>query len=141
MCDKTMCGIVIDRDKVLRLIRSLDANKAHGWNEISAHMVKIYDSSLLNHCVTFERCLATGIYPSTRKKANIVSIDKKESRQNKENYFPISLLPIFGNIFEKLNYDAMYKHLCDNNILTPNQSGFRAVDSPVNQLLAITQEI
>ena len=75
------------------------------------------------------------------KKANIVSIHKKESRQNKKNYPPISLLPIFGKIFEKLLFDAIYCHLCDNNLLTQNQLGFRPGDSTINQLLAITHKI
>ena len=116
MCDKTLCDIVINREKVLRLIRSLDTNKAHGWDEISVHMIKICDSSLVEPlCHIFETYLATGICPSMWKKANIVAIHKKESRQNKKNYHPMSLLPIFGKIFEKIIYDAMYKHLCDND--------------------------
>ena len=63
------------------------------------------------------------------------------NRQSMENYRPISLLPIFGKIFEKVIFDAMYKHLCDNNLLTPNQSGFRPGDSAINQLLAITHNV
>ena len=35
----------------------------------------------------------------------------------------------------------MYKHICDNKLLTPNQSGFRHGDSTVNQLLYITHLI
>ena len=35
----------------------------------------------------------------------------------------------------------MYKHICDNKLLTPNQSGFRQGDSTVNQLLYITHLI
>ena len=35
----------------------------------------------------------------------------------------------------------MYKHISDNNLLSPNQSGFRAGDSCINQLLSITDDI
>ena len=63
------------------------------------------------------------------------------NRQSMENYRPISLLPIFGKIFEKVIFDAMYQHLCDNYLLTPNQSGFRPGDSAINQLLAITHNM
>ena len=104
-------------------------------------MIKICDASIAEPlCLIFEKCLETGIYPSVWKKANIVPIHKKESRQNKENYRPISLLPIFGKIFEKLSFDTLYCHLCDNNLLTQNQSGFRPGDSTINQLLAITHK-
>ena len=86
-------------------------------------------------------CLETGIYPSIWKKANVVPIHMKGNRQSRENYRPISLLPIFGKIFEKVIFDAIYKHLCDNKFLTPNQSGFRPGDLAINQLLAITHNI
>ena len=35
-------------------------------------------------------------------------------------------------------FDVLYKHLRDNQILTPNQSGFRPGDSRINQLLYMT---
>ena len=68
-------------------------------------------------------------------------IHKKENRQLKKNYRPISLLPICGKIFGNLMFDAIYEHLCANQLLTPNQSGFRPGDSTVNQLLSITHKI
>ena len=35
----------------------------------------------------------------------------------------------------------IYDHLCTNQLLTPNQSGFRPGDSTINQLLFITHKI
>ena len=49
------------------------------------------------------------------------------------------MLPICGKLFEKLIFDEIYVHLVKkNDLLTPNQSGFRPGDSTVNQLLSIT---
>ena len=59
----------------------------------------------------------------------------------KGNYRPMSLLPIFGKILEKLIYDSLYSHLVSHQILDPNQSGFRPGDSTVNQLISITHTI
>ena len=75
------------------------------------------------------------------EKANIVPTYKKGNRQNKGNYRPVPLLPILEKISEKVNFDAVYKHLCDLKLLNPSQSGFRPGDSTVNQLLAITHRI
>ena len=75
------------------------------------------------------------------EKANIIPIRKKASRQNKRNYRPISLLPMFGKLFEKIIFDVIYCHLCENDLLTPNQSGFRPGDSTISQLLRITHKI
>ncbi len=59
----------------------------------------------------------------------------------KKNYRPISLLPIFGKILEKLIYDSLYSHLVSYELLNPNQSGFRPGDSTINQLISITHTI
>ena len=141
-CNNTLCDVMVDRVKVLSLIRSLDSNKAHGWDGMSAQLIKLCDSSLVEPlCVIFTKCLETGIYPSIWKKANVVPIHKKGNRQSRENYRPISLLPICGKIVEKVIFDAIYKHLCDTRLLTPNQSGFRPGDSAITQLLAIPHNI
>ena len=103
-CNKKLGNIIIDRDKALKLIRNLNTNKAHGFGDISASMIKICDCSIVEPlCLIFEKCLDTGKYPSIWKKANIVPVHKKGSRQCKKNYRPISLLPIFGKMFEKLS--------------------------------------
>ena len=43
--------------------------------------------------------------------ALIVPFHKKGSRQCKNNYRPISLLPILGKTFEKVLFDKIYSHL------------------------------
>ena len=73
--------------------------------------------------------------------ANVLPIHKKESRQIKTNYRPISLLPICGKILEKLIFNTIYEYLCVNNLLTPNQSGFRPGDSTISQLTSIIHSI
>ena len=61
----------------------------------------------------------------------------KNSKNLKQNYCPISLLPIFSKVFEKLMFDSLYEHLSLYKLLDPNQSRFRPVDSVINQLLTI----
>ena len=135
-------NVDIGRDGVLKIIRALDSKKAHGCDEVSIAMIKICDVSIVEPlCMIYEKCLESGVYPSIWKRANIIPVHKKSSRHCKKNYRPISLLPIFGKIFEKIIFDSVYRHLCDNNVLTPHQSGFRPGDSTVNQLLSITQKI
>ena len=68
-------------------------------------------------------------------------IDKKDDKQCLKNYRPISLLPICGKIFEKLIFNDMFKFFIENELISPNQSGFKPGDSCINQLLAITHEM
>ena len=77
-CRTLLEEVDIDTEKVLKLIRSLDSKKAHGCDDISIAMIEIYDASIVEPlCLTFEKCLETGIYSSVWKKANTVPIHKK----------------------------------------------------------------
>ena len=69
------------------------------------------------------------------------SVHKKESKNLVKNYRPISLLPIFGKIFEKVIYNSLFDYLKSNNILNKCQSGFLPGDSCISQLLCITHDI
>ena len=75
------------------------------------------------------------------KKTNVVTIHKKGDKQTIKSDRPVSLLPICEKIFERLLYDTMFDFLSKNNLLSPNQSGFRPGDSCINQVLSINHEI
>ena len=85
----------------------------------------------------FDSSMKHGSFPEAWKRANVVPIHKKNSKNLKINYRPISLFPIFGKIFEKLIFDSLYEHLNVNSLLNPNQSGFRPGDSTIDQLISI----
>ena len=132
----------ISEEKILKIIRSLNSNKAHGWDEISVRMTKLCDMTLLIPLkMIFINCLRRSIFPEIWKYANVVPVHKKNEENVKGNYHPISLLPIFGKILEKLIFDSLYSHLVSSNLLNPNQSGFRPGDSTINQLISITHTI
>ena len=132
----------ISDEKILNILRSLNPNKAHGWDEISVRMIKLSNDALvLPLKIIFTNCLRRGLFPEIWKHANVVPVHKKNEKNLKGNYRPISLLPIFGKILEKLVYDSLYTHLVSCEVLDPNQSGFRPGDSTVNQLLSITHTI
>ena len=58
-----------------------------------------------------------------------------------KNYLPKPLLPIRDIFFRKLIFNEMFKFFIENEQISPSQSGFKPVDSCINQLLAITHEI
>ena len=99
------------------------------------------ESIILPLKLIFRNALCSGTFPDKWKKGNITPVHKKASKQLLVNYRPISLLPIFGKIFEKVIYESLYKYLHNSRILTEKQSGFRPGDSCVSQLVAITHEI
>ena len=107
---------------------------------ISIHMLKLCGEAICRPLnIIFKMCLNTGKSPSKWKKGNVVLIHKKYDKQNVKNYRPVSLLPICGRIFERLIYNVMYDFLLtENNLLSPNQSGFRSVTfASINSFLLI----
>ena len=57
---------------------------------------------------------------------------------NKNNYRPISIVPIVAKVFERIIYDQVYGYLTENNLISSQQSGFRSLHSTVTALLEAT---
>ena len=70
-----------------------------------------------------------------------MSAHKEEDKTLINNYHPISLLPIFGKIFERVIYDSLFNYFLRNTIFTPSQSWFLWGDSYIAQPLSIIHEI
>ena len=136
-----LSSISFNEDEILKIVRALNINKAHGHDDISIRMIKISDKSLLKPLIILFEYSTKSSYPDIWKRSNIIPVHKKNGKQLVNNYRPISLLPIFRKILEKVIFDRIYGFLLEENLLNPNQSGFRPSDSCINQLLAITHEI
>ena len=97
----TLSSIEFSDDKILDIIRALDPKKSSGFDQISPHMVKLCDDTIvLPLRIIFDSCLRHMSFPDKWKMSNVCPVHKKELKTLKENYRPISLLPIFAKIFE-----------------------------------------
>ena len=96
---------------------------------------------MINLYLTFRNSLNSCIYASTWKKANIVPVHKKDGKQCVNNYRPVSLLPVLGEIFEELIFNEIYSFLDREKFLNTNQSGFQPSNLCVNEFLIITHEL
>ena len=75
------------------------------------------------------------------EKGKDVPVHKKENKMLVKNYHPISLLLIFGKIFERVIYNSLFNYFISNRLFTPSQSGFLPGDLCVVQLLSIIHKI
>ena len=100
-------------------------------------MVKICCQSLtLPLKIIFQHSLKKGKFPEIWKKENIVPAHEKEDKMLVKNYPSISLLPIFGKMFERVIYNSLFNYSQSNRLFTPSQSGFLPGDSCIAQLLS-----
>ena len=140
--DKRLLSLKINEDDILSIIKSLNSNKLHGWDKLSIKMVKMCDKTLVYPLkLIFRASIQEGVFPDCWKKANVVPIHKKESKNLLKNYRPISLLPIFGKIYERIIFKELFNHFHQNQLFTKCQSGFLPGDSCISQLLSIVHEI
>ena len=72
------------------------------------------------------------------KQANITPVFKKGSKNQKENYRPVSILPIISRIFENILSKQLYIYF--ENILSEFQCGFRKGFSTQHCLLLMTEK-
>ena len=86
-------------------------------------MVKQIAPQVVNQLANiFNKYFLTGIVPSKLKIAKVIPIYKTEDPALFSNYRPISLLPVFSKVLERLMYNRLYNFLTEHNM---NQFGFR----------------
>jgi hypothetical protein len=81
-----------------------------------------------------------GIFPNNFKKARITAIHKKDSIHVRDNYRPISVLPIISKPLEKHVSTALQDFLNSHNLLYKKQSAYRKYHSCETALLHITDK-
>ena len=74
-------------------------------------------------CRQFNEAICSSKFSATFKFANVTPVFKKDNRNQKDNYSPISILPIISKIIEKLICRQLSSHF--DNIFSKFQSGFR----------------
>ncbi|MCP4489865.1 MAG: reverse transcriptase family protein, partial [Gammaproteobacteria bacterium] len=89
----------------------------------------------------FNNCIKHGVFPKDLKIGNVSPIYKKGNEELLENYRPISILPIFGKIFEKVIYSRLHEFLISNNVISDCQFGFRKGHSTSHALNYSVEEI
>ena len=126
-------------EDISRIIGSFENKSSH----ISTYSVKVIKHispvivPVLKDLVN--KSLATGTFPNFCKIARVVPVFKSGSTSSVGNYRPISILPIFSKIFEKVVHKQVSDFLFFNNILNPNQYGFRKNHSTADAIADMTQ--
>ena len=113
-----------DAKEVNEIIQSFASGKS---SDIPVQALKII-SAVISPFLSrhFNIFMQQGYFPDKLKTGRITPIYKnKGSQQHFDCYRPISTLPIFGKIFEKIIYVRLYSFLINNNLMYSKQFGFR----------------
>lgn len=109
--------------EVEKVINNLQNGKA---SDIPISVIKKSSPVIRSHLAYhFNTLMAQGHFPDKLKLAKITPIFKKGNAELLENYRPVSILPIFGKVFEKIIYTRLYSFLTSQGVLQEKQFGFR----------------
>ena len=114
------------KEEIIKIIEKLDLKKSAGSDKITSciiHLTKYIIAPILANL--FNVCIFNGIFPDAFKIAEVLPLFKGGARDILGNYRPISLLPQFGKIFEKIMAKRLKNFLFTNDVLTMHQCGFR----------------
>ena len=79
MAQARLRSLGLNEGEILKIIRAVNINKAHGHDGISIRMIKICAESLLKPLlILFKNSLKLSYYPDIWKKSNIIPAHKKE---------------------------------------------------------------
>lgn len=132
----------VDEKKVKKIIASFDNKYSTGWDEVPIIIIKHaveYILKPLTHIINAS--LISGKFPKQLKIAKIIPIFKKGSEFLVECYRPVSLLPSFSKIFERVVHEQLLNHLESNNLLSNSQHGFRPGKSTTTALVEFTENV
>ena len=89
-----------NEDEIRKIIRALNSNKAHDYDDISIRMIKICDKSLLKPLIIlFKHSTKSSRYTDIWKRSNIIPVHKKNDKQLVINYRLIFNKIIFSKIY------------------------------------------
>ena len=87
-------------------IKSLKPNKAAGIDIINSNTVLDTSDEIKDILfLIFKTSLQQGTFPNKLKIAKVTPLSKSGDAENVTNYRPISVLPVFSKIFERIMYN------------------------------------
>ena len=102
----------------------------HNARLLSPHIMVLYNLSVDKQC-----------YPKRLKVARVLPGYKSGPKDDIDNYRPISNLPVFSKIFEKLTLSRMLPFIDKHGLLSDSQYGFRKGKSITHAAIKLTTTI
>ena len=107
-------------DKFGEAFKSLKRNKATGFgDDLSINIIIDAYASLKNIVFhIFKVLVKQEIFCDSLNIAKVTPIFKSGAKDNVSNYRPISILPVFSKVLERIMNNRVYNHLDSKGLLT-----------------------
>jgi hypothetical protein len=126
---------------VFNTTQKLKPKTSSGYDCISTKLLKATINEILEPLThVINTSFETGIVPKDMKIAKVIPIYKSSDKTLLKNYRPISLLPAFSKVIEKLMYKKITSFMNTNNLFFKHQYGFRENHSTVHPILHLLNQ-
>ena len=130
-----------DTEEVKRVIKSLK-NKGNGLHDISVLVIKKNLQVFSEHVAKlYNFSVDTITFPDLLKMARVVLGHKSGSKDEIDNYRPISNLPVLSKVFEKLTLTRLCSFADKYNLISESQFGFREGKDITQAAIRLTTSI
>jgi len=131
-------------EEVISLTKSLKGKPTAGDDDIP--------ENLLQQCMQlikgplariYNLSLNSGVFPDIWKTTKVKPLYKKGYKYEMKNYRPVSIIPVFTKLLERLIYNRIISFLYENKILSEAQNGFRigkSIDTAVQSFIGRIQK-
>lgn len=124
-CLSSFVFLELDHFDVLDTINSFTKLDSFDFDGISFKYLKLFALNNIEFITNFiNLSFSTCDFPGSLKEATITPIFKSGDKNSLTNYRPISILPTFSKLVEKIATKRMYKFLFYTNFFASNQYGF-----------------
>ena len=124
------------------MLFSFKINKSTDHDDISYNVISKCFGELcapLKHI--FDLSFENWIFPDSLKIAKVTLVYKSGDNSSLSNYRPISVLPCFSKMLERIMYRRLYSYLQENKILYSKQFGFQTGHSTDHAIIQLVEQI
>lgn len=89
----------------------------------------------------FNTCIKVGVFPDLMKISKVVPLFKTGCKSSLNNFRPVSILPVFSKIFEKIMLNQMIAHFDENKLFHQQQYGFTKGRNTTEAGISLMQQI
>ena len=126
-----------NRYEILKIVAKLQNKKSSGHDGVNNFAFKKIILSIVDPLVhIFNLSITQGYVPNSMKIAKVIPLFKTGERHHVNNYRPISLLPSFSKVLEKIIHLRTVSFFKYHDLLSNTQFGFRENHSTIHALLS-----
>ena len=140
--EDTMFLQPVTEEEIMQQVKNAKNKKSKDHDQIDMCLVKkiipIIVKPLAHICNT---SLMNGIFPDRMKIARVIPLFKNGDVKEFSHYRPVSILPQFSKILEKVFHNRLMSFINDKQILNISQFGFRKNMSTALAIIELVEEI